>query len=271
MAHFMSSVSIEESLEKIVRFTDDDGHLRRLVSTLEGGEPVGEVEEWFRLGDRHRHRIEWKTAGYRGWLEASREGQVASIAVGVHTDDPGTGMDARLDAALLELKAAIEAVDTDDIVAAGASRSFVVETIMKGLIRAIPAEQRAAMRQYLERAPELDGSEPVERRRAECCVKWAEALAEDHKAGLARLAAQVEGGTKRVEDTVDAGLVDAERPAESAIANRPDEVGAGAVSPGFHSELNETFDALTEAHKVAAHDGWDAVPWPALLDDLFNA
>jgi len=99
------------------------------------------------------------------------------------------------------------------------------------------------MRAYLERAPQLDGSEPLEVRRGELCVKWAKGLAED-KAGLARLAAELAEDVKHVEEL---------------------------TSSGFRKGLNEVFDALSEAHRVAGHQGWDAVPWPALLNDLFNA
>jgi hypothetical protein len=45
-------------------------------------------------------------------------------------------------------------------------------------------------------------------------------------------------------------------------------IGLGGTPPGLHTELNETFDALEEAEKVAARRGWEAVPWRELLDDL---
>jgi hypothetical protein len=271
MANSLSSVSVEASLEKVVGFTADDSRLREFVFALEGGQPVEEVKEWVRRADRHRHRIEWQTVGLRGWLEASRRGQVTAVTAEVHTNEPDPDLDAHLDAALIQLKAEIEAVDAADIGAAEASPSLVVETVLKELIRAIPRERRAAMKPYLDRAPQLDASPERERRRAALCVKWAAELAEDHKAGLARLAARVEEDVKHLEGKMDADLVEAERPMEAAWFKRPDAFGAGEVPPDFHTELNEIFDALAEAHKVAVHEGWDAVPWPGLLEDLFNA
>ena len=271
MANSMSSVSVEESLEKVVGFTADDSRLREFVSALDGGQATEEVAEWVRRADRHRHRIEWKMAGLHGWLEATRRGQVTAVTVEVHTDEPDPDLDAHLDAALVHLKAEIEAVDADDIQAAEGSHSLVVETVLKELIRAIPREQRSAMQPYFDRAPQLDGRAEPERRRAALCGRWAEGLAEEHKAGLALLAARLEEELKHLGDKVDADLVEAERLMEAAWFRRPDAFGAGEVPPDFHAELNEVFDALAEAHKVAAHEGWDAVPWPGLLEDLFSA
>ena len=87
VAYVARSVSIEESLDKVVAWTGDDEHLRRFVSAVEGRDTIGELTEWHRLGDRLRHRVEWKADAYRGWLEVSREGYVASVEVGVHTSE----------------------------------------------------------------------------------------------------------------------------------------------------------------------------------------
>ncbi|MFI5041192.1 MAG: hypothetical protein ACHQNA_04980 [Acidimicrobiales bacterium] len=140
------------------------------------------------------------------------------------------------------------------------STSFVVETILDGLGRSLPEDQRGALGPYLESAPHLDGSEEPERRRGERCAKWAKALAEaQHEAALARVAAGIVEDARELEEKVAAALVDVEA----------DMIRLGGTPHGFHTELNESFEALREANKVAAVRGWDAVPWRALLDDLF--
>ena len=273
MAQFASSVSVEESLEKVVEFTDNDDNVRAFVAALEGVEAVGQVTDWHRRGDRHRHRVEWNADDWHGWIEVNREGHVASISATVHTDR-GAGMDQRLDAALLGLKQSIEAADADDVRLAEASPSFVVETLLKGLIRAIPATQRSAMKPYLERAGQLDGSEALEQQRARLCVKWASELARRGKAGVSRLVAEVVERVDRAGAKVDAGLVEAERVSDAALAGAerfdPDRIGVGVVPPGFHGLLNQVYEALDEANKVASRHGWDAVPWTALLDLVFD-
>ena len=267
-------MTVEESLDKVVEFTGDDEHLHAFVAALDGGDTVGPVTEWERAGDHHRHRVEWKTDAHQGWLEVSREGHVASISAGVETDGDN-GMDARLDAALLGLKESIEALDADDIRLAGTCPSLVVETVLKGLIRAIPASQRVAMGAYLERAGQLDGSPELEQRRARLCRTWASELARRGKTGVGRLAAEVREAVARLEAEVDAGLLVGQQMAESVEAGAqrfdPDRIGEGPVPRGFHSQLNQAYEALDAAHKVASHEGWDAVPWTALLDLVFEA
>lgn len=267
MAYFATSASIEESLDKVVAYTNDNDHLHRFVSAVEGRDTIGEVTEWHRLGDRHRHRVEWKADTYRGWIEVDREGYVASVSVGVHTGDDA-GAQARLEQALGDLKTDIEAVDAADTRKATASTSFVVETVLKGLIRAIPAPQRAAMAPYLTKARLLAAGADLEAHRAEVCVRWSREAA-DHVGTPAEVAEAVE----RVGGEVDAALVEGERRAIDGLAKAerfdPRAIGGGDLPPGFHAELNHVYGALKEAHKLAARHGWDAIPWPALLEGLF--
>jgi hypothetical protein len=272
MASFASSVSIEESLDKVVAYTQDDGHLHLFVSAVEGHATVGEVTEWHRVSDRQRHRVEWTADAYDGWLEVNREGYVASVSVGVHTSDDAGAQD-RLDQALGELKDAVEAVDAADLRKAEASSSFVVETVLKSLVRAIPAEQRAAMTPYLEHAGELDGRPALEERRVKVCVHWAREAAERGGGLLGRLGAEIAEVVEHLEGDADAALVDGERRSADLLAKAerfdPQEIGEGEVPSGFHEQLNHVYDALRRAHKLAARHGWDAVPWPALLEGLF--
>src|SRR5581483_3123971 len=267
-----SSVSVEESLDKVVDYTANSDHLHRFVSTLEGRDSIGEVAEWYRLGDRLRHRVEWKADEYRGWLEVNREGYVASVSVGVHTSEDAEAQQ-RLDQALVQLKHDIESVDSQDIEKAEACKSFVVETVLEGLIHAIPAAQRTAMAPFLDKAHTLGGGPDLEDRRAQVCVRWAREAAEQLGNPLERLAAEVAEVLDHGESEVDAALVEAERRTTDLVAKGercdPRDVGEGDLPPHAHQQLNDAYDALKEAHRIGRRRGWDAVPWPALLEQLF--
>lgn len=272
MAHFGSSVSIEASFDKVVAYTSGPEHVQRFVSAVEGRDTVGDVAEWQRLGDRLRHRVEWKADGYRGWLEAHRRGYVAFVAAEVHTTDE-QGAQERLERALGVLKADIEAVDAADTELAEASPSFVVETVLKGLIRAIPAAQRGAMAPYLARAADLDGSEALEDARARVCTAWAAgATAGAH--GDSIVTGVVEA-VEAAETGADTAWLASERELVGGAARAerldPQSLGGGEVPPGFQHRLNDAYEALKHAHKLAAREGWDAVPWPTLLEQLFAA
>jgi len=275
MAHVASSVSIKESLDKVVAYTNDDDHLHRFVSMVEGREAIGDVTEWQRLGDRFRHRVEWKADAFRGWLEVDREGYVASVSVGVHTEGDGGDDEARqrLDHALVQLKGDIEAVDGADLAKAQACKSFVVATVLKALIKAIPAPQRTAMGAYLAHAPTLVGAPDLEELRANTCTRWAREAAEQLGNPLERLEAELAARVEHVEGMVDAALVEGERRSVDLAARAerfdPASLGAGDVPPHFHAQLNDVYDAIKEAHRIARHHGWDAVPWPELLEELF--
>jgi len=270
MAYFASSVTVDESLDKVVEYTNDDDHVRTLVSTVEG-RPTA-VTEWQRIGDRIRHRVEWKADIAHGWLEVHREGYAASVSVGVHTDAK-EGADARLDAALLALKEGVEAVDAADIRKADHCNSFVIRTVLKGLVRAIPAAQRSAMAPFLEQTRTVDGADALEHLRADVCSAWARDAAERRRRGIGRVKAVAAEEVAHVTSNVDAGLVEAERRTvdEAAKLERfdPQWLGEGDVPAGFHHRLNEVYEALREAHRIATHSGWDEVGWPDLLDRLF--
>jgi hypothetical protein len=272
VAYVAGSVSIEESLDKVVAYTSDDEHLHRFVSAVEGRDTIGEVTEWYRLGDRWRHRVEWKADAYKGWLEVSREGYVASVEVGVHTNE-AAGAEARLDQALGELKGDIEAVDRHDLHRAEACKSFVVETVLKGLIKAIPALQRAAMAPYLARIHDLAGRPDLEQLRARVCVHWAREAAERLGNPLERVEAEIAEAAEHLGSRVDAGLVEGERRTVDLVAKAerfdPQMLGEGELPAHFHEQLNDAYDALKEAHRIARRHGWDEVPWPSLLEELF--
>lgn len=111
---------------------------------------------------------------------------------------------------------------------------------------------------YLRAAPGLDGGEEPERHRGQLGAEWAKALVkEQHDSAVGRVVASVVEDVKGAEEKFDAALVGVES-----------DVVSGATPKGFHTELNESFEAVKEAEKVAGRHGWEAVPWRALLDDL---
>jgi hypothetical protein len=265
-------VSIEESLDKVVAWTSDDEHLHRFVSAVEGRDTTGELTEWHRLGDQLRHRVQWKADAYRGWLEVSREGYLASVEASVHTSDDASAEE-RLDRALGELKDDIEAVDLHDLRRAEACKSFVVETVLKGLIKAIPAPQRTAMAPYLAQAHSLASRPDLEQLRAQVCVHWAREAAERLGNPLQRAEAELVEAVEHFGSRVDPALVEGERRTVDLVAKAerfdPRTLGEGELPPHFHEQLNDAYEALKEAHRIARRHGWDEVPWPSLLEGLF--
>ncbi len=136
------------------------------------------------------------------------------------------------------------------------STSLVVEILLKGLARELRGADRADLEPYVERAAKLDGGEEAERRRGEQCVAWVREVTEaEHTSAFGRLQARVLEDAREVVEAVDAALLDVEH--------------LGPTRSGFHLELNRTFAALKTAEKIAAAEGWDAVPWRSLLDRLF--
>lgn len=122
-----SSVSIEATPDEVFAFVRDVTTLPQYLAPMRSASPAGgeavrvtaevagqaKVEEaWFRVHEGHRRRVEWGAegpAGYRGWLEVDREGDVASVTVELHVEH-GTAeeLDRSVDASLFALKRRIE-------------------------------------------------------------------------------------------------------------------------------------------------------------------
>ena len=121
-----SSVSIEAAPDDVFAFVRDVTNVPEYLAPImsasaAGGDAVrttvdvdgqATVEEaWFRVHEGHRHRVEWgaEGAGYHGWLEVDREGEVASVTVEVHSERrTAEELDRAVDAALFALKGRIE-------------------------------------------------------------------------------------------------------------------------------------------------------------------
>jgi hypothetical protein len=269
VAHFGSSVSVEESFDKVVAYTTDPDHVRRFVSTVQGRDTIGEVTQTQGRRDQRRHRIEWEADGQSGWLQTLPQGHVAVVAAEVHTAEEA-GAQERLEQALGELKAAIESADAGDVALAETSPSFVVETVLKAFVRAIPEGQRTALTPYLRRAPGLDGSAELEDRRAHVCAVWAS----DAQAGPGdERPTELAQAVELAEVDADTGWLEGERRFIEAAARAehfdPQDIGEGELPPGFQRRLNDVYKALDKARTLAERHGWDAVPWPGLLEELF--
>jgi hypothetical protein len=129
------------------------------------------------------------------------------------------------------------------------------------------------MTPYLDRVGDLDGGDRLEDLRAKECVAWAREATEESRAGTVRLTDAIVEEVRHFEAELDAALVNVERLAVEYLAKAerfdPAGLGEGAVPHGFQEHLNDAHVALKTAHKLAVHYGWDAVPWPGLLDRLF--
>ena len=145
--------------------------------------------------------------------------------------------------------------------------------MLKGLIKAIPAPQRTAMEPYLDRVHRLVGRPDLEQLRARVCVHWAREAAERLGSPLERVEAEVGAVAEHLVARVDAVLVEGERRSVDLVAKAehfdPQILGEGELPPHLHEQLNDVYDALKEAHRIARRHGWDEVPWPSLLEELF--
>jgi uncharacterized membrane protein len=119
MPSYKSSVSIEASQDVVWDYVADIRNLPAYVPGVTAAEPLPEHRARITLGSRTleaevarheslRHRLEWSSTGYRGWLEVDKEGLVASVTAQLHTDEPLDEGDARLDQALFALKSSVE-------------------------------------------------------------------------------------------------------------------------------------------------------------------
>jgi hypothetical protein len=146
--------------------------------------------------------------------------------------------------------------------------------LLKGLSDAMPPDRRAALDPYQARAATAGDDPGLEWQRAYRCAKWADRVvalpAHHHLVADARRAVEA---VREVEKTIGAELADLiERPfASGEGANLSLSWGGGKgypVSPRLELEIEWVFEAVHIAEKVAAKAGWDAVPWPDLVEEM---
>jgi hypothetical protein len=156
--------------------------------------------------------------------------------------------------------------------------SFVLTHLIDGLKAALPESERPKLAVYEEAAKRAGANETAEWHRAFTCAQWATQVvglpAHSH---LRRGADKAIEAVKQVAQTIGAEIGDAASASGltdlvvSLNANRgalPDRV---SVSPKMEAEITWVYEAVHVAEDVAHEIGWDAVPWPQLLDDVLNA
>jgi hypothetical protein len=283
VGYFKSSVAVDATAEDSFAYVDDDEHLRAFVSAVEPDETFEDDADgaWFRPGAVFHHRVDWHGVHSHGWVWVIGRGDASDLVAEVHTRVDKEDLDARLDAALFAMQDGIEHVQPSagEIPRPEESGSFVVEFVLKGLIRHLPGDRRRQLDPYLQRAPQLDGSPTLEAQRAARARAWAdEVAAADHPLLGRRVVGFIEHVRHVAEKSDEESVA-----AEGAVAARtgwvstrfavpPEAIAAidpAGVPEGFRHELDESQDAVTEAGDMAAHHGWDEVPWKQLLDDLF--
>lgn len=146
--------------------------------------------------------------------------------------------------------------------------SFVAMHLIDGLRKSLPEDRLQGLVPYEQRAASLGSDPSDERRRAYECAKWAAAMVADpSRPGVVRFAEKALEAVKEALKAVDAEL-GAELDRIVAVVFRMPEVDG---SPDDAPELAWVVEAVTVAQKVAATDGWDAVPWERLLDTVCEA
>jgi len=299
VGYFRSSVALDVTAADAFAFLDDEPNLRNFVAAVEPDEtfaapdaagvavPAGGAGAgpWFHVGAVHRHRIDWHGSHSHGYLWVIHRGDASDLVAEVRTGIEREGLDARLDAALFAVQ---DHLDARQGAPAGVPRpedsaSFVVETVLKGLRRHLPVQLRPQLVPYLTGAVTLDGSVAAEARRAAICRSWADSLAAADQVRLGRRAVGFIEHVHHAVAAVDGALVGAEGSAAGAVeaaAERhgrrlidPEAVAAvdpAAVPGGRRRDLDESYEAVVEAADAAAHQGWESVPWRALLDRLLS-
>jgi hypothetical protein len=292
MAYFSSSVALDATADEAFGFMNSPEHLRAFVTMVEPDEtfanPDGAASGggWFHAGAVHRHRIDWHGTHSHGSVWVIHRGDGCDLVAQVHTGTDKAGLEARVDAALFHVQELIQALQA---VPAGVPRpedsaSFVVETVLKGLRRHLPVQLRGQLTPYLQAAVTLDGSVEVEAKRGAVCRAWADALAVEDRHGLGRRVIGFIEHVHHAATSADETLVGAEgvtaRDTEAEAEHHgrrlvdPAAISAidpGAVPAGFKRDVDESYEAVSEAAEVAAHRGWDTVPWKPLLDSLLSA
>ena len=268
VGYFKSSVAVDATADEALAFLDDEAHLRAFVSAIEPDETFeGQDGSWFHSGSLFHHRIDWRGSHSHGYVWVIHRGDASDLVAEVTTSVDREGLDQRLDAALFAAQDTIETLQrAPDVPRPQDSASFVVEEVLKGLARHLPVDHRRELDPYLVRAPDLDGSPEKEAERAARCRAWADALGVAGRQGLGRQATGFVEHVHHVLERADEDLVTGEGAAEPAVVAGLDPT---AMPDGFRQELDETYEAVSEAVHLAAHRGWAVVDWKGLLDQLF--
>ncbi len=164
--------------------------------------------------------------------------------------------------------------------------SFVAEHLVRLLRERLPEGADAELDAYAQRAEALDDDRAQEVRRAYACARWAvdtaaaahspvvgvavragEAVKEFGAAVWAELGADIENVVARLFPGKTGAQVLGTWVGVQGVDQAP---GTGA-SPLVGPEIAWVLESVEVAEKIAARDGWDAVPWRSLIEDALSA
>jgi hypothetical protein len=164
--------------------------------------------------------------------------------------------------------------------------SFVAEHLVAALRARLPAAAGPELDAYEDRARTLDGDRHSELRRAYACARWAvDVAAAPTRSALAGVAVRAGEAVREIGKTVWAELgADIENvvarlfPGKTGAAylgmwvgvNDPEQAPGTGASPLVGPEMAWVLEAVEVAEKAAEVEGWDAVPWRRLLDDVLS-
>ncbi len=164
--------------------------------------------------------------------------------------------------------------------------SFVAEHLVRLLRERLPGGDAPALDAYQARAAALDDDRSAEVRRAYACARWAVDTAAGARSPVVGMAVRAGEAVKEFGEAVWAELgADIENvvarlfPGKSGAQLLGTWVGVQGVdqapgtgaSPLVGPEIAWVLEAVEVAEKVAARDGWDAVPWRRLVEDALSA
>jgi hypothetical protein len=164
--------------------------------------------------------------------------------------------------------------------------SLIAEHLITALRKRLPADAGPELDAYEQRARALGDDRRAELKRAYACARWsvdvvgdparsglvadvtraAEAVKEIGQAVWAQLGADVENIVARLFP----GKTGADYLGMWVGVENPAQAPGTGASPLVGPEIAWVVEAVEVAEKVAESDGWDAVPWRRLLDEVVS-
>jgi hypothetical protein len=164
--------------------------------------------------------------------------------------------------------------------------SLVAEHLVSALRTRLPATAGPELDAYEERARALGGDRRAELRRAYACARWAvDVAAEPAHSAVAGVAVRAGEAVKEIGQAVWAelgadidGIVARLFPGRTGAsvlgtfvgADDPERAPGSGASPLVGPEMAWVLEAVDVAKGVAEVDGWDAVPWRRLVDEVLS-
>ena len=137
--------------------------------------------------------------------------------------------------------------------------SFVITHLLDGLAQAIPDAERARLAAYRTRAQQAGSDRSAEWHRAFRVARWATDMAAvPARSAVGRFLRQAAEVVKQVEELIG-----------SEVTNAVDLALLGPSVPvAVEAEIAWVHEAVELARAVAEKEGWDAVSWAGLVEEL---